>query len=69
MVTTGSWDLGTKIQKEIRKGNQPRSGDRKLFEPQWKGKKKLRSGSAFASDPLQEQHSHRRTRKDDMVHG
>lgn len=25
MVTTGSWDLGTKIQTEIRKGNQPRS--------------------------------------------
>ena len=65
MVTTGSWDLGTKIQTEIRKGNQPKSGDRKLFEPQWKGKKKLRSGSAFASDHLQEQHSHRRARKDD----
>ena len=52
MVITGSWDLGTKIQKEIRKGNQPRSGDRKLFEPRWKGKKKLRSGKRICKRPF-----------------
>ena len=52
--------LGTKIQTEIRKGNQPKSGG------SMEGEKEVeKSGSAFASDPLQEQHSHRRATRDD----
>ena len=57
--------LGTKIQKSEGEINQ-NLGIESSCEPMEGEKEEVESGSAFASDPLQEQHSHRRGHK---MHG